>query len=427
MAAAPAPLLPPFPPARLAECLRSTFSLPAFRPHQEHAIRTLLNDRLDALVVLPTGGGKSLIYSLPAALATGRLVLVISPLLSLIQDQVNAFRAKWIDAQQLNSTVSQKERERILASLRHAGGGGGGGGGAGGISSPLPALLFVTPELATSSSFLHLASQLGHRDAVLLVAVDEAHCVSEWGHDFRPAYRRLSSLRRALPRTPFAALTATATTRVQADICSSLALRPAPGTRRIIGGFNRPNIYYEVRHVDLATSRDPQQELLTLLRAEIQKVNSSNKNNGKVNCSNQPARPGPSSSSIGPLALSATPAAAAAAARGGARGGAATSAASGGGGDGGGSYLVYTRARERCEEVAAALRRGGVGAAGYHAGLSAREREAALGGWMRGEVPVLVGTVAVGMVSRGEINGVVFFIVPSFFFLSFFVSTPTNG
>src|SRR5690242_231811 len=182
--------------------LREHFGYPAFRPGQEAAVESVLAGR-DTLVVLPTGGGKSLCYQVPA-LMLPKLTVVISPLISLMKDQVDALTARGLPATFVNSTLSSSQiSDRLARAIR------------GDVK-----LLYVAPERFDAGS---TAERL--RDAgVSLLAVDEAHCVSEWGHDFRPSYLRLAQLREKLGWPPTVALTATATPHVRSDIVAQLKL-----------------------------------------------------------------------------------------------------------------------------------------------------------------------------------------------------------
>lgn len=201
--------------------LKEVFGYDAFRPLQAEIIADALADR-DVFALLPTGGGKSLCYQLPALLRPG-LTLVVSPLIALMKDQVDALVANGVAATFLNSALEPGEGRRRLRGL-HAG---------------EYKLLYVAPERLLLSGFLEDVRQWG----VSLIAVDEAHCISEWGHDFRPEYRRLTELREVLPAVPVMALTATATARVRQDIIDRLALREP---REYVASFNRPNLFYRV-------------------------------------------------------------------------------------------------------------------------------------------------------------------------------------
>jgi ATP-dependent DNA helicase RecQ len=214
--------LPPVDDRRLAETLKSTFGFDSFRPLQEAIVHTILAGQ-DAFVLMPTGGGKSLCYQLPALLMDG-LTVVVSPLIALMKDQVDALEALGVAATFVNSSLDATEIGRRQAAVAR-----------GEIK-----LLYVAPERFASPGFLHLLRAA----RVVCVAIDEAHCVSEWGHDFRPEYRELRPLREVFPDAVFAAFTATATARVQADIRRQLGLENAAEFR---GSFNRPNLYYAVK------------------------------------------------------------------------------------------------------------------------------------------------------------------------------------
>ena len=205
----------------MLELLKTHFGYDTFLPLQEDIIGAVMAGR-DSFALMPTGGGKSLCYQLPAMAMPG-LTLVVSPLIALMKDQVDALQANGIPAGFINSTQTQAEFSQVVKRVR----------------GDEIKLLYVAPERATESRFFEF---LGTLD-VGLIAIDEAHCVSEWGHEFRPAYRELASLRRACPSAPIIALTATATRQVRADILSQLGLRE-PQT--FISSFNRPNLTYSV-------------------------------------------------------------------------------------------------------------------------------------------------------------------------------------
>lgn len=204
--------------------LSDHFGFSAFRDGQERLVGAALAGR-DALGVLPTGGGKSLCYQVPA-LALPGLTLVLSPLISLMEDQTQRALRASIPAAFITSALSARERRTVLDDVR-----------SGGIK-----LLFVAPERLETPGFMDTLATAG----VSLIAVDEAHCISEWGHDFRPSYRRLGVLRRRLT-APVMALTATATPRVRQDILDVLSLdRPL----RVVESFDRPNLSWHVERAD---------------------------------------------------------------------------------------------------------------------------------------------------------------------------------
>ncbi len=201
--------------------LRDTFRLREFRKGQRPVIESVLAGH-DALAVMPTGQGKSLCYQLPAYV-TGRLVVVISPLIALMQDQVRSLSLMGLRAGCLHSGQSTDENGEVFTQIRHGG----------------PYILFLSPERVQTSGFIEwLRSQ-----AVSLFAIDEAHCVSQWGHDFRLDYSRLSRLRETKPEVPILALTATATPQVLDDIVEILRMREP---KRHVYGFYRPNLFFQV-------------------------------------------------------------------------------------------------------------------------------------------------------------------------------------
>src|SRR6185312_3815954 len=226
----------------IEQALKTHFGHTAFWPGQRQIVDTVLAGR-DTLVLMPTGGGKSLTYQLPALLRPG-LTVVISPLIALMQDQVERLRANGIPATFINSSLSGAERERRESAAVN-----------GGLK-----LLYVAPERLLTDSFLSLLDQVEEHVGLSLLAVDEAHCVSEWGHDFRPEYRQLGRLRLRHPDVPMLALTATATDRVRVDILDQLRLSD-PYLH--VASFNRPNLYYEVR----AKDRHSYREVLEFLRS----------------------------------------------------------------------------------------------------------------------------------------------------------------
>ena len=223
------------------EILRSRFGYPAFRPGQERAVEAVLQGR-DTLVILPTGGGKSLCFQVPALMLPG-LTVVISPLISLMKDQVDALTARSLPATFINSSLSGAEVSSRLARAER-----------GEVK-----LLYVAPERFDAGSTAERLRAIG----VSLLAVDEAHCISEWGHDFRPSYLRIRSVRERLGLPPTIALTATATGDVRSDIIRQLQLdRP----ETIVTGFDRRNLSYSV--VRTRTEADKDAALIAALQAQ---------------------------------------------------------------------------------------------------------------------------------------------------------------
>lgn len=225
----------------LESTLKQYFGYTTFWEGQRQVIEQVLVGR-DAFVLMPTGGGKSLTYQLPALLLPG-LTIVVSPLIALMQDQVERLRANGIPATFINSSLSAGERERREYAA---------------LNGHLK-LLYVAPERLLSDTFLMLLDRVEENVGLSLLAVDEAHCVSEWGHDFRTEYRQLGRLRTLHPRVPMLALTATATERVREDILDQLRLTDP---YYHVASFNRPNLYYEVRR----KNRNSYNELLEILR-----------------------------------------------------------------------------------------------------------------------------------------------------------------
>lgn len=212
--------------ASLEVALKHYFGYDQFRAGQQQVIEAALQQQ-DLMVVMPTGGGKSLCFQLPGLLLPG-LTVVISPLIALMQDQVTTLQVNDIPATFLNSSIDAATARQRIAE----------------VYSGKIKLLYVAPERLLNESFLNLLDQVQAQTGLAAFAVDEAHCVSEWGHDFRPEYRRLAEVRQRYAQVPVYALTATATERVRQDIIQQLQLRQ-PFVH--VASFNRPNLYYEVR------------------------------------------------------------------------------------------------------------------------------------------------------------------------------------
>ena len=221
----------------IQETLQRVFGLQGFRPFQQEIIEQVLGGG-DTFVLMPTGGGKSLCYQLPALHRDG-LAIVVSPLISLMKDQVDALQANGVNAAMYNSNLDAAEARSVLERLHN-----------GELD-----LLYVAPERMMRPGFIHSLESI----PVALIAIDEAHCVSQWGHDFRPEYAALGGLREHFPNTPFIALTATADPQTRDDIVHVLGLHEA---KRFITSFDRPNIRYTVLE-----KHQPQSQLLRFLKS----------------------------------------------------------------------------------------------------------------------------------------------------------------
>lgn len=214
--------------AKMYTVLEQVFHHEDFREPQDEIISTLLLGR-DVMAVLPTGKGKSLCFQLPSYILPG-LTVVVSPLLALMKDQVDALNVLGVPATQISSSMTDSHNSSVLSSL---------------IQDQIPyKMLYVTPERVAMPSFRSILSLLYEHGKLSLFAIDEAHCISQWGHDFRPDYRKLVSLKTEFPKVPMVALTATATPKVKADILEYLHLKDHA---YFFTTFNRPEIRYEVR------------------------------------------------------------------------------------------------------------------------------------------------------------------------------------
>ena len=317
-------------PDLLAE-LERVFGYTAFRPHQEDAVRAALAGR-DCLVVMPTGAGKSLTFQLPAAISAG-VTLVISPLIALMRDQIIALneRTSFVHegAFYLNSSQTLDEQRDVLTLTR-----------AGKVK-----LLYITPERLRSGTFLELLHQI----PIARLVVDEAHCISEWGHDFRPDYLAIKDVVATLGPVPKFAVTATATRRVQGSIAENLGMRDP---EIIVGGFDRPNLHWSV-----------------------------------VKCKNDAERDGKLFKALPKLM---------------ARGGSGLIYVS--------TRKACEKVGELALQALAPL---GVRAGCYHAGMDNPSRSKMQEAWLRGEIPVLVATNAFGMgIDKPDVRFVVHYGYP---------------
>ena len=224
------------------QILRDTFGFPSFRGAQQSIVEHVVNGG-DALVLMPTGGGKSLCYQIPAMMRNG-VGIVVSPLIALMQNQVDALKQLGVPAAFLNSSLEAEEAREVSRQL---------------MRGELK-LLYVAPERLMTEGFLNQLERLQQDNNIALFAIDEAHCVSQWGHDFRPEYRALTVLHERFPSVPRIALTATADAPTRREIVERLALEQA---QHFVSSFDRPNIRYRITLKDNA-----RQQLQTFLETE---------------------------------------------------------------------------------------------------------------------------------------------------------------
>lgn len=305
-------------PAQPLDILREHWGYPAFRPLQAEIIQSVLEGH-DTLALLPTGGGKSICFQIPAVALDG-LCIVVSPLIALMKDQVRQLRERGIIAEALYSGLSRKDIDRIIDNAVYGN----------------TQLLYLSPERLKTELLLARLPQMPLR----LIAVDEAHCISQWGYDFRPAYQEIAAVREVHPDVPVIAVTATATPEVVRDIEKQLEFRK--GHQHFQQSFERGNLAYVLRPAE-----SKEQQLLKVLKGVP------------------------------------------------------------------GTSIVYARSRRGTQEIALQLRRFGVSADFYHAGLEPDERDRKQAAWIENKLRVIVSTNAFGMgIDKADVRSVIHMDVP---------------
>ncbi|RDW60822.1 hypothetical protein BP6252_12205 [Coleophoma cylindrospora] len=335
--------------------LRRTFKKTSFRPLQREVIVAALEGQ-DVFVQAATSFGKSLCFQLPAVIDHG-ITIVISPLLSLMTDQVNALRLAGIRAGTINGNTSFEEKKDLLRDLA--------------TGHPLTRLLYVTPEQCSSDHFRKHLSTVYDQQELARIAVDEAHCISEWGHDFRPSFKQLCWFRESFPDVPVICLTATATAQVRRDIISTMGLEESK-TKVFTMTTSRTNLHYEVRFK--CDEEDHFEDFLAWLKSthrrraeDPQRRTQLDKKQERVD--NVPG-------------------------------------------------IIYAITRNDCESIAARLRSNKIGAKPYHAGLTTQEKNETLQRWVNNEegYDVIVATTAFGMgIDKENVRFVVHWSIPKSF------------
>ncbi|XP_076256872.1 ATP-dependent DNA helicase Q5-like isoform X2 [Rhynchophorus ferrugineus] len=323
------------------EGLRKYFKFDAFKSKlQEEAVIEVCQRKNDVYISMPTGSGKSLCYQLPAVLHERMITIVFSPLLALIKDQVDSLLSLKIRAASLNSKITKSEREKLIADLQS--------------TSPNTKLLYVTPEQAATRTFKELYKNLCNFNKVAYIVVDEAHCVSEWGHDFRPDYLKLGNLRENCS-VPCIALTATASAQVCLDITNSLKLS---NHKVFKTSCFRSNLFYDVYFPNIL--EDPYKHLKAFIEGSLNTKDQDDLPKNKRSCG-----------------------------------------------------IIYCRTREQTEVVASKLNSMKIKTLCYHAGLKNSERLEFQEKWQDGDVPVICATISFGMgVDKATVRFVVHWGVP---------------
>ncbi|KAK3344307.1 P-loop containing nucleoside triphosphate hydrolase protein [Lasiosphaeria hispida] len=337
--------------------LRRQFNKDAFRPNQREIILAALAGH-DVFVQAATSFGKSLCFQLPAVINPG-ITIVVSPLLSLMMNQVEALRAAKVDARTLNGNTTMAERDYIHQDLA--------------TGHPLTRLLYVTPELCSGDFFRRKLKLLHERKQLMRIVIDEAHCISEWGHDFRKDFKKLSWFRESFPDVPIMCLTATANDQVRQDILSTFGLGKNPSNFRMFATTaHRPNLHLEVRFTS-DEANDRYDDFVTWLKGVYDRRNAEDRK-AELEAARERVESVPG--------------------------------------------IIYTVSRDECESLAAALRTDGIGARPFHAKLSNQAKEETLARWIANEpgYDIIVATTAFGMgIDKENVRFVVHWRLPKSF------------
>lgn len=335
--------------------LSRVFGKQSFRPLQREVIETTLKGD-DVFLQAATSFGKSLCFQLPAVVDYG-ITIVISPLLALMNNQVASMHAANIKVATINSTTPPSLKTAILSDLQ--------------CGHPLTRLLYVTPEYCNLDHFRKTLRTIHAQRELSRIAIDEAHCISEWGHDFRPSFAALGFFKQEFPDVPMICLTATATARVRADIIAALSLNPQK-LKVFTMSTSRPNLHYQVRFK--SDDSDPYHDFLSWLHRVHARRTTNSARSYQLTSQNQRLDNVPG--------------------------------------------IIYTLFRKDCESLAARLRSDGIGAKPYHAGLPHTERADTLAGWVanREGYDVIVATTAFGMgIDKENVRFVVHWQIPKSF------------